>query len=164
MLDRLSGPLCDSVLEREGSGEKLRDLSHSNLLLIPLDRKDEQFRYHALLQQMLEGELNRLGEHAAQELHARAARWYTEHGDVDRAIGHAIRSGSADQAGDLIWANTGPYVAAGREATVRRWIDSFPEEQVKSTPTLALAMATSQLSHGRRRAGRALDRARSQLA
>ena len=149
VLDRLSGPLCDSVLEREGSGEKLRDFSHSNLLLMPLDRKDEQFRYHALLRQMLEGELHRLGEHAAQELHARAARWYTDQGDVDRAIGHAIRSGSADQAGDLIWANTGPYVATGREATVRRWIDSFPEEQVKTTPTLALAMATSQLSHGR---------------
>jgi len=148
VLDRLSGPLCDSVLEREGSGEKLRDLSHSNLLLTPLDRKDEQFRYHALLQQMLEGELNRLGEQPPQELHARAAHWYTENGDVDRAVDHAIRSGRADQAGDLIWANTGPYVAAGREATVRGWVDSFPEEQVRSTPTLALAMATSEISHG----------------
>ena len=123
-------------------------LSRSNLLLVPLDRKDEQFRYHALLRQMLEGELNRLGEQAAQDLHSRAAHWYTEHGDVDRAVNHAIRSGRVDQAGDLIWAHTGPYVAGGREATIRRWIESFPEERVRSTPTLALARATTYLSHG----------------
>lgn len=148
VLDRLSGPLCDSVLEREACGEKLRDLSRSNLLLVPLDRKDEQFRYHAMLREMLEGELNRLGEKPAKELHSRAASWYTEHGDIDRAVDHAIRSGRADQAGDLIWANTASYVAAGREPTIRRWVDSFPEGQVRSTPTLALAMATCQLSHG----------------
>ena len=148
VLDRLSGPVCDMVLQREGSGEKLRELSRSNLLLVPLDRKDEQFRYHALLRQMLEGELNRLGEQAAQDLHSRAAHWYTEHGDVDRAVNHAIRSGRVDQAGGLIWAHTGPYVAGGREATIRRWIESFPEERVRSTPMLALARATTYLSHG----------------
>ena len=148
VLDRLSGPLCDWVLERDGSGEKLRELSHSNLLLIPLDRKDEKFRYHALLKGMLEGELSRHGHGAVEKLHERAAVWFAERDDVDRAVGHAIRSGIVDRAGDLIWASAGPYIAAGREATIRGWIKSFPEEQVRSTPTLALAMATCQISHG----------------
>ena len=148
----------------EGSGEKLRELSRSNLLLVPLDRKDEQFRYHALLRQMLEGELNRLGEQAAQDLHLRAAHWYAEHDDVDRAVNHAIRSGRVDQAGGLNWAHTGPYVAGGREATIRRWIESFPEERVRSTPTLALARATNPLrtaTEGRSSTGPSWLKARS---
>ena len=37
ILDRLSGPLCDAVLEQQGSAAMLDALSRSNLFLIPLD-------------------------------------------------------------------------------------------------------------------------------
>ena len=40
-LDRMSGPLCDAVLERTGSAEVLRSLESANLLLVPLDRRQE---------------------------------------------------------------------------------------------------------------------------
>ena len=76
ILDRLSGPLCDAVLGREGSADVLRRLARSNLLLIPLDHRDREYRYHALLREMLESELHRLGEDEEAELHARASRWY----------------------------------------------------------------------------------------
>ena len=56
-LDRMSGPLCDAVLERTGSAEVLRSLESANLLLVPLDRRQEWFRYHGLFREAL---LNRL--------------------------------------------------------------------------------------------------------
>ena len=37
MLERLSGPLCDAVLEHEGSAAMLEAVSRSNLFLVPLD-------------------------------------------------------------------------------------------------------------------------------
>jgi hypothetical protein len=37
VLDELSGPLCDAMRERTGSGSVLRDMSRSNLLVMPLD-------------------------------------------------------------------------------------------------------------------------------
>ncbi len=49
VLDRMSGPLCDAVLERAGSADVLRSLESANLLLTPLDRRREWFRYHGLV-------------------------------------------------------------------------------------------------------------------
>ena len=148
VLDRLTGPLCDAVLQWEGSAETLRRLSRSNLLLVPLDRRDEQYRYHALLHQMLQSELHRLGALRESELHARASRWHAEQGDFDRAIPHAISAGDIQQAGELIWANTAYYESHGREATVRRWLDRFTDAQIAASPTLCLALATNHLSRG----------------
>ena len=59
VLDRLSGPLCDAVLERSGSSNELRAMSRANLLLVPLDRTDEWYRYHTLLLDTLRDELHR---------------------------------------------------------------------------------------------------------
>ena len=44
VLDRMSGSLCDAVLDRTGSGGVLQSLEASNLLLIPLDRTREWYR------------------------------------------------------------------------------------------------------------------------
>ena len=39
VLDRMSGPLCDAVLAPAGRAEVLASLEGSNLLLVPLDRR-----------------------------------------------------------------------------------------------------------------------------
>jgi LuxR family transcriptional regulator, maltose regulon positive regulatory protein len=148
VLDRLSGPLCDAVLDGEGSAEILRQLSRSNLLLVPLDRRDEQYRYHALLREMLLSELHRLERGEVMELHSRASTWFAEHADVDRAVSHAVAAGDVERAGHLIWARTVSYASAGLETTLERWLSLFSEEQIAATPSLALALATCRLSQG----------------
>ena len=45
ILDRLSGPVCDAVLEMEGAGELLGELERSNLFLTPLDDHRQWYRY-----------------------------------------------------------------------------------------------------------------------
>jgi LuxR family maltose regulon positive regulatory protein len=57
ILRRLTGPLCDAVVGREGSGKVLRELARSNLFLVPLDERDEWYRYHNLFSQFLLYEL-----------------------------------------------------------------------------------------------------------
>ncbi len=148
VLDPLSGPLCDAVLEREGSGEMLRRLSRSNLLLAPLDGRDQVYRYHALFRETLQAELRRLQPGEERALHARASAWYAEHADFDRAVPHAIAAGDVERAGELIWGRTASYSSAGLEPTLERWLRSFTEEQIASTPTLCLALATCRLSQG----------------
>ncbi len=49
VLERVSGPACDAVLGRTGSGTVLRDLARSDLMLVALDRTDTSYRYHRLL-------------------------------------------------------------------------------------------------------------------
>ena len=49
VLNQLCGPLCDAVVGEPGTQGHLRSLEASNMFLIPLDRRREWFRYHALL-------------------------------------------------------------------------------------------------------------------
>ena len=99
LLDRLFGPLCDAILEQDGSAEMLRRLARSNMLLVPLDRRDREYRYHALLQEMLKAELQRRGGQLEAAAARRASRWYAEHDDIDHAVKHAIAAGDRRSSG-----------------------------------------------------------------
>jgi LuxR family maltose regulon positive regulatory protein len=57
VLERMSGPLCEAVLDLPGSAATLADLAGSNLLLVPLDHRGEWHRYHHLFRDMLQAEL-----------------------------------------------------------------------------------------------------------
>ena len=148
ILDRMSGSLCDAVLEQSDSGQELRMLSRSNMLLAPLDHRDEWFRYHGLFREMLLSELRRTDRPAEAGLHRRASDWYAEHEDFDHAIDHAVAAGDAGSAGELIWASVPFYNSHGRVATIDRWLERFDEATVASHPALALTAAHASLAQG----------------
>jgi LuxR family maltose regulon positive regulatory protein len=150
VLDRLSGPLCDAVLQEAGSAERLRDLARANALVVPLDRTDEWYRYHGLLAQMLRGQLRRREPALEAALHRRASRWHADHGDVDAGIRHAAAAGDVRLAGDLLWTNAFRYIPQGHNATVRRWLGHFTDEQVAGYAPLALVAANAHLADGDR--------------
>jgi LuxR family transcriptional regulator, maltose regulon positive regulatory protein len=150
VLDTLSGPLCDAVLDRKGSGAVLRDLSRSNALVVPLDSTDATYRYHPLLARMLRAELGREDRGREGELHRRASAWYAAAGELDLAIGHAIDAGETARAGELMWSAAADHVLGGRTAPVRRWLDRFTREEIAAHPTLALTAAASHLACGER--------------
>jgi LuxR family transcriptional regulator, maltose regulon positive regulatory protein len=150
VLDRLSGPLCDAVLLESGSAERLRDLARANALVVPLDRTDEWYRYHGLLAQMLRAELRRREPRLERELHRRASRWHADHGNVDAAIRHAAAAGDVRLAGDLLWTHAFRYIPQGHNATVRRWLGHFTDEQVAGYAPLALVAANVHLADGDR--------------
>jgi LuxR family transcriptional regulator, maltose regulon positive regulatory protein len=150
VLDRLSGPLCDAVLRESGSAERLRNLARANALVVPLDRTDEWYRYHGLLAQMLRAQLRRREPELEGELHRRASQWHADHGDVDAAIRHAAVAGDVRLAGDLLWTNASRYIPQGHNATVRRWLGHFTDEQVAGYAPLALVAANVHLAEGDR--------------
>jgi LuxR family transcriptional regulator, maltose regulon positive regulatory protein len=148
VLDRLSGPLCDAVLERRGSAQLLSSLGRSDLLLVPLDRKDECYRCHRLLAEMLRAELRRTEPEAWAHLHARASDWYAQHEQADRAVHHAVAALDADRVDDLLAVSAPEHVSRSRNATMRRWLGSFTDEQVAAHPGMTLAAANSDLLEG----------------
>lgn len=155
VLDRMSGPLCDAVLEQTGSGARLRSLSRSNMLLSRLDHRDEWFRYHALLREMLASELRRTDSSAEAGLHRRASAWYAEREDFDHAISHAIASGETETAGELIWATMPLYGGRGRMVTIEHWLERFDDDAIASSPSLALTSIHCATTRGD---GEAADR------
>jgi len=150
MLEDLTGPLCDAVLARPGSGGTLRDLARANVMLVPLDRTDARYRYHGLFAEMLRGELRRLEPQYEAEAHRRASAWHAERGEVERAIHHATAADDVASAGDLLWRVAPEYVMSGRHAVIRRWLERFTNEQIAGQPRLALAAAASAFAVGDR--------------
>ena len=67
VLERMSGPLCDAVLEADGSAAILESRARGNLFLVPLDAHGEWYRYHHLFGELLRAELvrDRAGDRAA---------------------------------------------------------------------------------------------------
>ena len=86
VLERLSGPLCDAVLEQQDSAAMLDALSRSNLFLVPLDDEGGWYRFHHLFAQLLRVELERREPGLAPALHRRAYAWHRDHGTTDEAI------------------------------------------------------------------------------
>lgn len=130
VLDRMCGPLCDAVLVTTRSARLLEALEDSNLLLIPLDRRREWYRYHPLFRDLLRRELDQQEGDTVAALHTRAARWFEDHGLAEMAIDQARAAGDGDLVARLVGDNMLAAYAAGHLETVRQWIDWFEEREL----------------------------------
>ncbi|MGH8834634.1 MAG: LuxR C-terminal-related transcriptional regulator, partial [Actinomycetes bacterium] len=122
ILDRMSGPLCDAVIGGRGSARMLDDLERHNLLVVPLDRRGEWYRYHHLLRDLLRADLRRGDPDLLSELHSRAADWYEANGMAESAVDHADAAGDIERVARLVLELMQPTWASGRVDTVRAWM------------------------------------------
>ena len=148
-LERLSGPLCDFALERDDSAAVLHELSRSNMLLVPLDRKGEWYRLHPLLQEMLRTELLRTEAAATARIHRRASEWWSAADNADQAIHHALAAGAVDLAGGLLFRAVPEYSAGGRNATLVGWLERLGARSVATSPGASVTAAWTELTLGR---------------
>ena len=121
VLERMGGPLCDAVLEMGGSAAVLEELAGSNLLLVPLDRRGEWYRYHHLFRDMLLGELHRLEPGLMPVLRRRAASWCLDNGMPEEALEYCMAAGDVDGAARLVGQLLVPAYRQGRATTIQRW-------------------------------------------
>jgi LuxR family maltose regulon positive regulatory protein len=121
VLDRMCAPLCEAVLERSGSGAALAGLARSNLLLVPLDRRGQWYRYHHLFREMLLADLGRTDPGLIPVLRRRAAAWCQRNGLPEEALEYAIAARDVGTAGRLVEVLTVPTYRTGRIATLQRW-------------------------------------------
>jgi LuxR family transcriptional regulator, maltose regulon positive regulatory protein len=146
VLDRMSAPLCETVLEVPGSAETLGELARSNLLLVPVDRRGQWYRYHHLFRDMLLGELRRQEPSLIPVLHRRAAEWFERHGLPEEALEHAMSAGDVDMAARLVEQLWLTAYRQARVTTVERWLqwlrDRSGMERYPMVAVLALFLAT----------------------
>jgi LuxR family maltose regulon positive regulatory protein len=139
VLDRMCGPLCDAVLDTTGSAKVLESLAGSNLLLVPLDRRRQWYRYHHLFRDLLRAELERREPQLIPELHRRAAAWCQANGLEETAIDHAQAAGDTDHVARLVLNVMQPVWASGRVDTVLGWMQWLEREQmIERYPAVAV--------------------------
>ena len=152
VLDRLTGPLCDALTGRTDGQAMLEQIERSNLLLVPLDDERRWYRYHRLFADLLRARL--AVEHPTElaRLHLCAADWYEREGAVGEAVEHALRSGDAHRARDLIASASPEYIHHAEFATLRGWLDRLPAGAVRSDLLLstfgAYALALAGQANG----------------
>jgi LuxR family transcriptional regulator, maltose regulon positive regulatory protein len=141
-LDEMCGSICDAVLGETGSGRTLESIARQNLLVTPLDRRQEWFRYHHLFRDLLLSDLTRREPEAAPELRRRAAQWCEENGQPETALDYAQAAGDADHAARLFVSVSIPAYASGRVATLKRWVKWFEQGgSLDRYPVVALISA-----------------------
>jgi LuxR family maltose regulon positive regulatory protein len=152
ILDRLSGPLCDAVLGDGGSGRLLEAIVEAgNLFVAPLDRDQQQYRYHRLFAELLLLELRSREPELEVELHERAAQWYEGEGDLERAVYHARCAQALDRAGDLLLDRVLELAGTVGEPVLGRALDTFTPREVASNPALSLTASWHNLASGNAR-------------
>ena len=122
-------------------------LARSNLLLVPLDRQGEWYRYHQLFRDMLLAELRRREPELIPVLRRRAASWCVRNDLPDEALEYSIAARDVETVGRLVeklWLRT---YRQGRINTARRWlrwlddrgaINGHPMVAVQAAVTCAL--------------------------
>jgi LuxR family maltose regulon positive regulatory protein len=121
VLERMCGPLCDAVLETGGSAAVLADLAGSNVLLVPLDRRGQWYRYHHMFRDMLLAELKRREPGLMPVLRRRAAGWCLDNGLPEAALEYSMAAGDVDEAARLVGQLVVPAYRRGRVTTISRW-------------------------------------------
>ena len=97
VVDRLSGPLCDALLDATGSAEVLQSLEHSNLLLVALDERHEWYRYHTVVPRAAgRGARAPRAECGRGAASPPAADWAEANGRPEMALAHVQSGRDAD--------------------------------------------------------------------
>jgi LuxR family maltose regulon positive regulatory protein len=162
ILDRLSGPLCDAVID-EGRGTKdqsgaalvlrpsslvLDQLERANLFVVPLDDQRHWFRYHHLFAEVLAAHAQREQPALVPILHQRASAWYADNGLPAEAIRHALAARDFARAAGLVELAWPAMDGSFQAATWLGWARSIPDVLVRDRPVLGVAYAWALLNGG----------------
>jgi LuxR family maltose regulon positive regulatory protein len=149
ILERLCGPLCDSVVygdaSRGTSQALLERLEQDNLSVVPLDSRREWYRYHNLFADLLRGRLRFAQRQGALELHQRASQWFEDNAYRHDAVSHALAASDFGRAARLIGRYSGQMLCVGDTVMLQKWLRRLPEEQIRSRPGLCMVYAWNLL-------------------
>ncbi|MBK8464220.1 MAG: hypothetical protein IPL32_00175 [Chloracidobacterium sp.] len=148
ILTRLNGSLCDALTHDESGHKTLEYLYHSNLFVVPLDDKDDWFRYHHLFADLLRLKLKQQRPEEFARLQITASQWCEESGLVEEAINYALAAKDWERALNLLE----PIVI---ENSVRKNLPLWeqrqvqvPDEMVSKRPILCLWNASAYIYKG----------------
>ena len=142
ILRDMPADLCDYVLEIENSQATLESLERANLFTSPLDAARTVYRYHALFREFLQRRLLKVeGREAVRRLHHRAAAWFLEQSDDERAIEHLLAAKDYEAAADLVRPLQERLFLTSRYHLLEGWLKQFPPSVAGTHPWLLLTRA-----------------------
>jgi DNA-binding SARP family transcriptional activator len=145
VLSRLTGDLCDELLDRRGSALLLEELARRQLFTVAVDESEGSFRYHEVLRSHLDRMLvEEVGEAEARRRHQHAAKLLEGRGALPEALVGYCRAEDWPAVSSLV-GDRGEQVAGGPGLR----LELLPAALVRDSPWLALASARRARAEGR---------------
>lgn len=148
LLEQMSAPLCNAVLNRNDSQFIIETLERDNMFVIPLDNERKWYRYHHLFAELLKQRLSLKGKPAIIELHNKAIEWFKDNSLPLLAVNHSIDAGNFEKCiqvlGEIIenmWEN-------GQHFAIMKYGDLLPDELIHNNPVICLYYAWTLIIAG----------------
>ncbi len=148
VVDRVCAPLANALTGRGDAVTIFDDLLHANAFLVPLDRRGEWFRYHALFADLLRSQLARRGPAVVARQHRRAAHWFVEQDRPLDALAHSVSAEDWDGATAILGDRWLELRAEDGGAALDRVLAAFPADAIDARPEAALVAAMRCLDRG----------------
>ena len=135
---RLCASLCDAVRGASNSQTLLEQLLRENLFLIPLDTRNEWFRYHDLFREALLQRAKQLDPEQAERAWQRVVNWLLGHGHVQEGIGQIVQHEHWPWLATVLSEHGNNLIHAGFHLQVLDWLDSLPAATLSGSPQLLM--------------------------
>ncbi|MCD9024800.1 LuxR C-terminal-related transcriptional regulator [Cohnella silvisoli] len=132
IVDRMNGPLCETVTGQANCQELLEMLEQYNLFIVSLDDQREWYRYHHLFSEFLRRLFRQRYAGQSKELHVKAAHWLVEHGFLEEAVEQLFMDGHYYEASALIEKHLQNLHA--KRGVLYRWLRELPESCFTGKP------------------------------
>lgn len=135
---RLNASLCDAVREAGDSQEMLELLTRRNLFLIPLDTRNEWFRYHDLFREALFQRISQSEPDRVKMQQTHAVTWLLEHDNIQEGISQIVQSRDWGWLARVLEQHGNNLIHAGFHLPVLDWLGQLPADELQNSPSLLM--------------------------
>ncbi len=138
ILDQISAPLCDAVLNINDSQQILENLERNGMFVIPLDTDRKWYRYHHLFADLLKQKLLLKDKTLIENLHKKASRWFEDNEMYDLAIEHALVIKDFEKGIQLLEEVVENMWKNGLHSAILNYGELIPDDLIKHYPEFCL--------------------------
>jgi serine/threonine-protein kinase PknK len=123
----------------------LEEIERRGLFLQRIDEDPNWFRYHHMFAEFLRHRLDRDQPERVDQLHRTASDWFAEHGHLNEAVDHALASGDATHAVDLVEQDETNLLEQSNMTTLLAIVKKLPPRMVASRARLQLSIVWANM-------------------
>ena len=146
-LDEFDAERCRALTGRDDAADRLEAIAAANLFVVRVGTQVGTYRFHHLFREVLLSRLSARDPEGLSALHAAASRWYEQHGDVPRAVRHAIDGADADRAFQLV-GDQAVSGYLGGDTGISSWVTELGDEVLSARSDAVLDYIVALLLGG----------------
>jgi ATP/maltotriose-dependent transcriptional regulator MalT/serine/threonine protein kinase len=143
--ERTCGVLASALAEVPRGQAMLEEIERRGLFLQRIDEDPNWFRYHHMFAEFLRRRLDRDQPERVEQLHRTASDWFAEHGHLNEAVDHALASGDATRAVDLVEQDETNLLERSNMTTLLAIVKKLPPRMVVSRARLQLTIVWANM-------------------